>query len=118
MSVIAIRTVATPSGVKRTLAVAERIFAFFNQDAQEVKNLDLQIIIFCLLWIDYWQDNTKMEQDIQTITQSYKNSLETQSLVKDLVNKAQSLNELLLVVRQQQEKLLSFFGLQVVKVNI
>ncbi|HVA96347.1 MAG TPA: hypothetical protein VND99_01710 [Candidatus Acidoferrales bacterium] len=105
------------SGIKRTLAVAERIFAFFTQRATEVKNLDLQIVIFCLLWTDYWQDIQKMEKDIETISQTYKNSMEAQSLVKSLVSNAQSLNELLLAVRKQQDKILSLFGIQVVNVT-
>jgi len=105
------------AGVKRTLAVADRIFAYFTQGANEVKNLDLQIVIFCLLWADYWQDNTKMEKDIATITQTHKNSIEAQSLVKDLVSHANSLNELLATVRKQQDKILSVFGLQVVNVT-
>ncbi len=105
------------SGIKRTLAVAERIFAFFNQAANEVRNLDLHIVIFCLLWSDYWQDIAKMEKDITVIQQTYKNSMEAQSLIKTLVSAAQSLNELLLTVRRQQDKILSTLGVQVVTVT-
>ena len=104
--------------VKRTLAVAERITAFFTQGPTEVKNLDLQIVIFCLLWSDYWQDLGQLEKDIMAINETYKNSLESQALVKDLVSKASSLNELLLAVRKQQDRILNTFGVQVVKVNI
>jgi F-type H+/Na+-transporting ATPase subunit alpha len=105
------------AGIKRTLAVAERIMAFFTQGATEVKNLDLQIIIFCILWIDYWQGIQKMEEDIATINKSYQNSIEAQTLVKNLVSNAKSLNELLLAVRQQQDKILSLLGVQVVRVT-
>jgi len=104
-------------GVKKTLAVAGRIFAFFTQSATEVKNLDLQIVIFCLLWIEYWQDIAKLEKDIATINETYKNSLEAQSLVKDLVTNASSFNELLLAVRKLQDRILSVFGVQVVTVT-
>src|SRR5215469_14469040 len=69
--------------VKRTLAVAERITAFFTQGPTEVKNLDLQIVIFCLLWSDYWQDLMQLERDITAINETYKNSISAQSLVKD-----------------------------------
>ncbi|HSX08608.1 MAG TPA: hypothetical protein VLF93_00460 [Candidatus Saccharimonadales bacterium] len=103
--------------IKRTLAVAERIFTFFTQGSSEVKNLDLQIVIFCLLWTDYWQDMEKMEKDIEIINNTYKNSIAAQSLVKDLTGSVQSLNELLLQVRKQQDKLLNTFGLQVVTVT-
>jgi F-type H+-transporting ATPase subunit alpha len=103
--------------VKRTLAVAERITAFFTQGGTEVKNLDLQIIIFCLLWIDYWQEITKLEKDIAIINESYKNNLDAQAMVKELITNANSLNELLQAARKHQEKILSVFGLQTVQVT-
>jgi F-type H+/Na+-transporting ATPase subunit alpha len=103
--------------IKRTLAVGERIFGFFTQEATEVKSLDLQIIIFCLLWTDYWQDLTKMEKEIKIINETYKNSMTAQALVKDLISSVQSLNELLLQVRKQQDKILNTFGLQIVTVT-
>ena len=105
------------SDVKRTLAVAERIFAFFTQNANEVKNIDLQIVVFCLLWIDYWQDLQKLEKEIGIINATYKNSMEAQALVKELISNVESLNELLLAVRKNQEKILKAFGLQTVQVT-
>jgi len=103
--------------IKRTLEVAERIFAFFTQSANEVRSIDLQTIIFCILWIDYWQDIQKMEKDIVTMNQTYKSSIGAQAFVKELVNNAKSLNELLLAIRKQQDKLLSTLGVQVVTVT-
>jgi F-type H+/Na+-transporting ATPase subunit alpha len=105
------------SDIKRTLAVAEKIFAFFNQGANEVKYNDLQIVIFSLLWADHWQDITKMEKDIAIINQTYKNSIAAQSMVKDLVSQAQSFNDLLLAIRKQQDRILSTLGVQVVTVT-
>jgi len=105
------------AGVKRTLAVAERIYSFFAQEAKEVKNLDLQIIIFCLLWSDYWQDITKMEKDIATITQTYKNSIEAQALVKDLITNSDSFNTLLNTMKKTQDKILGVLGIQIVQVT-
>jgi F-type H+-transporting ATPase subunit alpha len=105
------------SDIKRTLAVADRITTFFTQGPHEVKNMDLQIVVFCLLWADYWQDLTKLEKDVETINETYTNSIEAQSLVKELVNNATNLNELLLAVRKQQDKILGVLGVQVVKVT-
>jgi F-type H+/Na+-transporting ATPase subunit alpha len=105
------------AGIKRTLAVAERINAFFTQSATEVKNLDLQIIVFCLLWIDYWQDIAKLEKDVAIINETYKNSLEAQAMVKEFVNNASTLNDLLLSVRKHLDKILSVFGVQIVTVT-
>jgi F-type H+/Na+-transporting ATPase subunit alpha len=105
------------SDVKRTLAVAERIFAFFTQSATEVKTIDLQIVVFCLLWADFWQDINKLEKDIATINEIYKNSLEAQEMVKELVASVNSLNELLQAVRKNQDKILKVLGVQLVQVT-
>lgn len=105
------------TGIKRTLAVAEHIFAFFTQGAREVKNLDLQIVIFCLLWTDHWQAIPQMEKDIEVMNQTYKNNLEAQSMIKELIHNAESLNALLLDIKKRQDKLLSILGVQVVQIT-
>ena len=53
-----------------------------------------------------------MEKDIAIINQTYKNSIGAQALVKELIGSVKSLNELLLQVRKQQDKILNSFGLQ------
>lgn len=105
------------SDVKRTLAVADRIFAFFTQSASEVKNIDLQNVIFCLLWSDYWQDIARLEIDIGIINATYKNSIEAQAMVKDLIASVTNLNELLQTIRKNLDKIVSTFGLQKVQVQ-
>lgn len=100
--------------VKRTIEVADRIFAYFTQGANDVKNLDLEIVIFGLLWMDHWKDISAMEQDIIQINRTYQKSVEAQALVKELIASAKTLNELLLEIRKRQETLLNVLGLQVV----
>lgn len=101
--------------VKRTIDVAEKIFAFFTQGAQEVKHLELQIIIFCLLWIDHWNDIPSMERDIAQMTQMYEKSIQAQAMVKDLISASNNLNDLLLDVRRRKETILSTLGTQTVQ---
>jgi F-type H+-transporting ATPase subunit alpha len=100
------------AGIKKTMAVADRIFAYFTQGANDVKTLDLQIVIFGLIWIDLWQDKDAMERDILTITHSYDNSLEAQTLVKEIINTSTNLNDMLQQLRRRQEKLLTVLGIQ------
>lgn len=100
------------AGVKRTMEVAERIFAFFTQNASDVKALDLQLIIFSLLWMDYWQDIAVMQRDIAQINQVYASSIEAQALVKDIVTRSPNLNDMLLDVKKHQTELLTIFGIQ------
>ncbi|MBA3724698.1 MAG: F0F1 ATP synthase subunit alpha [Candidatus Levybacteria bacterium] len=104
------------TGIKKTMAVAERIFAYFTQGAADVKALDLQIIIFGILWIDYWNDTPTMERDIQTITHTYENTIEAQTMVKDVINSSQTLNDMLQLIKKRQEKLLHVLGVQTVAV--
>ncbi|MGI8420473.1 MAG: F0F1 ATP synthase subunit alpha [Candidatus Levyibacteriota bacterium] len=100
------------AGVKKTIEVADRIFAFFTQSATEVKDVDLQLIIFGLIWMEHWQDIPAMEQDIARINQVYSSSIEAQALVKEIINISKNLNELLLDIRKNQDRLLSVLGLQ------
>lgn len=100
------------AGIKKTMAVADRIFGFFNQAAQEVKSLDLQIVLFGLIWIEYWQDRAAMERDIATLTKSYENSIEAQAFIKEIVATSPNLNDMLQQIRRRQEKILSLLGLQ------
>lgn len=104
------------AGIKKTMAVADRIFGFFTQGASEVKTLDLQIVVFGLIWIDLWQDKVKMEKDIQTINQTYQNSVEAQAMIKEIITTSPSLNDMLQQLRRRQEKLLTVFGVQPVTV--
>lgn len=98
--------------VKKTIEVADKIFAYFTQGPHEIKNLDLQLIVFGLLWMDHWSDIPTMEQDIQQITHVYQNSVEAQALVKEIVANTKTLNELLLELRKRQETLLGVLGTQ------
>ncbi len=102
------------AGIKKTMEVADRIFAYFTQGMNDVKNLDLELIIFGLLWMEYWHDIDVMEQDIQKINHVYPNSIEAQALVKEMIAGAQTLNDLLLEIKKRQETLLSVLGVQTV----
>lgn len=103
------------AGIKKTIEVAERIFAFFTQAASDVKNLDLQLIIFGLIWMEYWQDIPSMERDIEQINKAYASSIEAQALVKAIISNSPTLNDMLLDVRKQQDKLLGVLGVQSVQ---
>lgn len=100
------------AGIKRTIEVADRIFAFFTQNASDVKNLDLQLIIFGLLWMDYWREIPIMERDIVQIDQVYESNIEAQALVKEIVGRSPTLNDMLLDIKKNQERILTIFGVQ------
>lgn len=105
-------TAEAGAGIKKTIAVADRIFTFFNQAASEVKTLDLQIVIFGLIWIDTWQDKEAMKRDIETISRTYESSVEAQALVKEITTTSPNLNDMLLQLRRRYEKLMNVFGVQ------
>jgi F-type H+-transporting ATPase subunit alpha len=100
------------ASIKKTMAVADRIFAYFTQSATDVKTIDLQLIIFGLLWTEYWSDITVMEQDIAKINNAYQGSIEAQALIKEILNNSQTLNDMLLEIKKKQERLLQVLGVQ------
>ena len=104
------------SGIKRTLEVAERIYTFFTQNASDVKTLDLQLVIFGLLWTDFWKELPAMEKDIKKINKTYQGSLAAQALIKDIVNNSKTLNDMLLEIKRKQDRVLEALGLQIVPV--
>jgi F-type H+-transporting ATPase subunit alpha len=99
-------------GIKKTLAVADHIYAYFTQSATEVKSLDLQLVIFGLLWMEHWQDIPTMERDIEQINKTYQSSMEAQATVKEIINNVTTLNDMLLELKKHQEKLLEILGVQ------
>lgn len=103
----------TGQNVKRTLIMGQRIFSFFTQGASEVRSLDLQLILFGLLWQDVWQNIETMEQDMKKIRDRYESNMEAQTMVKEIISTSPTLNDLLSSVRQKKEALFNLLGVTV-----
>ena len=97
--------------VKRTLTVGSHIFSFFTQAASEVRDLNLEIILFGLLWQETWHSIEKMEQDMKKVRENYQMNPEAQELVKHIIDNAPSLNDLLARLNENKDKLAHLFGI-------
>lgn len=96
--------------VARTLAVGERILAFFNQGANEITTLDMQLIIFGLIWQDNWQDIGLLKKDIKTLQKAYEQNLEAQGIVRDIVTHSETLNDMLQMITTKKADLFRVLG--------
>lgn len=96
--------------VIRTLKVSERINAFFTQGASEITNIDLQMVIFGLLWQETWQDMTAMREDIKRIQKAYDENIEVQTITREIVNNSVDLNNMLDIIIKRKADLVRVYG--------
>lgn len=87
--------------VKNTLAVGERIMAFFSQNASEVIEVNLQIIIFGLLWHGVWTEIDTLQKEVKKIRESYNNNDEAKRVVREIIESSDNLNALLTNIRER-----------------
>jgi F-type H+-transporting ATPase subunit alpha len=106
----------TGANVKRTLLVGQRIFSYFTQGATEVRSLDFELILFAMLWQDIWQNIDTMEDDMKKMRKKYEEDLETQTVVKDIIESSSSLNDLLGKAKEKKESLFTMLGVTTVQI--
>lgn len=101
------------SGSKATLAMGERVLDFFNQNPNEILPMDLQIMLFCLIWVGIWNDTeiTEFREDISKVTKAYKESEELQKKFEGYISSAKTFNELLGKVSSETNKILELLNL-------
>lgn len=93
-------TEASPQ-VKNTLEVGNRILTFFTQNATEVMDVDLQTIIFGLIWQGIWEDINTLEKDLKKIRTAYKDNAGAKQVVKEIIDNSPDLNVLLITLRNR-----------------
>ncbi|MBI2414270.1 F0F1 ATP synthase subunit alpha [candidate division WWE3 bacterium] len=84
-------------GVKTTLTMGERVLDFFNQSPDRILTIELQIMLFCLIWIGTWNKYGKeqVRVELEKIISTYKRSKTTQDLFSKYVWEASDFNSLL-----------------------
>jgi len=99
-------------GVKTTLSTGRRLIAFFDQPMNKVIPLNLQIILFGVIWLKFLQhvDDVSLVYLAQETTEVYEKKEEFRQLVDSLVTEAQEINGLLAAITKNKDKLLSFIG--------
>ena len=94
---------------KTTLSMGEKIIKFLDQSTSSTMPINLQIILFSLLWKDILQNKnlepTSNDSDMNKMIEVYKNSKNVKKEIDDMIANADSLNDLLKVLKDTGEKL-------------
>ena len=96
-------------GVKTTLAMGDRVLDFFNQSPEKILDMDLQIMLFCLIWVGTWSkvsvEQTRVE--LSQITNAYETNTEIKELFSEYVSSAAEFNGLLGRISAESQQLLA-----------
>lgn len=92
-------------GVKTTLELGNKVIDFFNQSSDRILSTDLQIMLFCLIWVGTWNDlsteNTRIE--LEKVISVYESYEEVRNLFRDYVQQAPEFNALLGRISTEQK---------------
>jgi len=86
----------TPT-IKSTLSNGDRILAFFQLTSENTVESNLQIFLYCLLWVGLWQgkDILSMKIDMDKIATLYKTNPPIKKHVDEIIGSGKSFNDLL-----------------------
>ncbi len=93
--------------IKMTLSTGAKIIQFFNQYTSDVIPLNLQVVLFCMLWANLWgvAGLATIKQDMEKIIEVYNSNRQIRDKIDSLV-KIDSFNELLGKIKVEGPKLL------------
>lgn len=95
--------------IRATLLSGARIIQFFSQYTNEIVPINLQIVLFAMLWTNLWENKelVTIREDMQKIIHAYGQDKKIQELMDSLVTQNDSFNKLLGVMHTQGPQLLS-----------
>jgi F-type H+/Na+-transporting ATPase subunit alpha len=84
-------------GIKSTLAMGERVMTFFNQPMGKIMELNVQIILFSLIWVGLLNnyDMSSLRVFMDKTAYQYHKDQEFKNRVDDLINSSSDFNVLL-----------------------
>jgi len=93
--------------IKNTLSTGEKIHYFFGQTAHKTIPLNVQIFLFCLLWLGTWhnQDTKAMDVDMQRIIWLYETNAEINKKINEIIANAKLFNEFLNIIKSDTDLL-------------
>ena len=94
---------------KVTLAVADKVIQFLDQAISITMPINLQILLFSMLWDNILQNKNivPIGKDVNKIIDSYKNKPGVSKMIDQIITDSKSFNDLLKVMREKGEQLLS-----------
>lgn len=84
-------------GIRATLNLGDKIMILFNQERYETRDLDLQIMLFSIIWSGLWRDKKSEEIPnlIKKVALNYEQNTEFKTYVKQIVASSSNFNALL-----------------------
>lgn len=99
-------------GIKNTISMGEKILAFFNQPMGKIIDLNVQIIMFTLIWLGIIDlvDLAAAQNTMELTAKKYREDPEFKKKIDDLVSSASDLNDLLGKVAPASTSILAQIG--------
>ncbi len=94
--------------IRATLLTGTRVIQFFSQYTNEIVPINLQIVLFAMLWGNLWENKEliTIREDMQKIIRAYDQDKKIQELMDSLVAQNNSFNKLLGVIKTQGPQIL------------
>jgi hypothetical protein len=88
--------------------MGDKVLEFFNQTPDETLPIDLQIMVFCLIWVGTWNNLqlNELREAINKVIRAYKTSEVVQKTFADYINGATDFNNLLGRVSAESNKIM------------
>lgn len=95
--------------IKATLLTGARIIQFFSQYTNDIVPINLQIVLFSMLWGNLWENKELIviRGDMQKIIKAYNSDKKLQEIVKELVTQNDSFNKLLRIIKIQGPQIIA-----------
>jgi F-type H+-transporting ATPase subunit alpha len=94
--------------VRTTLEMGDKVLEFFNQDPNETFPMNLQVMLFCLIWVGVWNNKTQDElrASVNEIANAYKSSEVLQEMFAEYIKNAADFNTLLGKISTDSNKIM------------
>lgn len=95
--------------IRATLLTGARIIQFFSQYTNEVVKINVQIVLFGMLWANLWENKEliTIREDMQKVIHAYDQDKKIQELMDNIVTQNDSFNKLLRIIKTQGPQILS-----------
>lgn len=105
-------SISFSESIKKTLEMGERVYAFLDQSSDEVFSINVEVILFGLLWNNFWQevDKSDMREQIKRIQDLYDKDADIRKLFDDIAENSQTFNISLGRLREVENKIRSLIA--------